>query len=281
MSVCYKQNSVISKSKTDKRRLKLLSYNIQVGIGCHNYQDYLIQSWRHLMPDSTRQTHLKEIARYLSDYDVVALQEVDSGSVRTDYLDQVAFLAQSGGFPHWYHQKNRKLGKLAAHSNGILTKHPANQIFRHKLPGTMSCRGALHISFGSGEYQLQVLSVHLSLRTNTRKRQLNYISQLVKNAPYFIIMGDMNCAPSQVETEFKKNGLSMQLNSQSEATFPRWSPKYHFDQIWLSQGLNLIKTEVLKFGVSDHLPISVEIEIPEKMCAFNELSVQYLKSYNF
>lgn len=257
-------------------RLKLLSYNVQVGIGSSSYRDYVTQSWRHILPDSRRQVNLTEIAHWLSEYDIVALQEVDAGSLRTHFINQVAYLAQKGGFPHWHHQQNRYIGKLAAHSNGLLAKHPVEHIIHHKLPGRIKGRGALQANFGQGENQLMVLSVHLALSPKARRKQLDYISQLLVNYPYFVIMGDMNCSQKRVAEEFGKHGLEISVGNNVQPTFPRWKPKHHFDQIWVSNSLRIVDCQVMDLGVSDHLPVAMEIEIPEKLKSIKSIPARYL-----
>lgn len=236
---------------------------MQVGIDSNSYGDYLIQSWRHLLPDSKRNTNLRNAAKWLSSYDIVALQEVDSGSLRSQYINQVAYLAERGGFPHYHQQQNRRIAGLAAHSNGILSKFASTHAVHHKLPGRIPGRGALQVSFDSGDKQILILSVHLSLSSRAQRLQLKYISELLKETPYFVIMGDMNCLTHHVSEEFKKVGLNVHHGKHVLPTFPRWKPKYCFDQIWVSNSLNIIKSEVLNLGVSDHLPISMEIEIPD------------------
>lgn len=263
-------------NQNTNNRLKLLSYNAQVGIGCYRYSDYVTQSWRHILPDTQRQENLAQIADWLADYDIVALQEVDAGSIRTQFINQVAFLAERGGFPHWHHQQNRRFGKLAAHSNGLLTKHPVDSVVRHKLPGKIAGRGALQATFGRGDCQLLVLSVHLALSFQARQKQLAYISELLLGCPYFIIMGDMNCTQLQAEREFAKYGLKVNAGERFQPTFPRWQPKHHFDQIWVSESLRIIRCEVKDLGVSDHLPITMEIEIPDKLCEIKSVPESYL-----
>ena len=252
-------------SQAHENRLKLLSYNVQVGISSHSYRDYVTQSWRHILPDSRRQANLTEVAHWLSDFDIVALQEVDAGSMRTHFVNQVAYLAQKGGFPHWHHQQNRRIGRLAAHSNGILTRLPVEHIVHHKLPGRIAGRGALQAIFGHGEEQLSVLSVHLALSPQARRKQLAYLSDVFKDEKYFIIMGDMNCPLDDAQEEFTKQGLKVKLGDQNEPTFPRWKPRLQLDHIWVSENLNIVNCEVMDLGVSDHLPISMEIEIPESL----------------
>ncbi|MFX6907664.1 hypothetical protein ABTH77_20640, partial [Acinetobacter baumannii] len=79
---------------------------------------YLTRGWQHLLPHAGRATNLKRIGELLADYDLVALQEADGGSLRSGYVNQVEHLAQLGAFPYWYQQLNRNLGRIAQHSNG-------------------------------------------------------------------------------------------------------------------------------------------------------------------
>src|SRR3546814_10466036 len=103
-------------------RIKLLTFNIQAAICSSSYRDYITGSWKHLLahPDS-RQT-LDQIAALVCDFDIVALQEVDGGSLRSRQINQLRFLAEQGSFPFWYQQLNRNLGRLGQFSNGLLSR---------------------------------------------------------------------------------------------------------------------------------------------------------------
>ena len=69
-------------------KLKVLTYNIQVGISYTSYRHYLTRSWRHVLPFHGRQEILDSIARFISGFDIVGLQEVDAGSLRSGYINQ-------------------------------------------------------------------------------------------------------------------------------------------------------------------------------------------------
>src|SRR3990167_5331169 len=116
-------------------RLRLLSFNIQVGINTQRYHHYLTRSWQHLLPHNGRAGNLQRIGDLLADYDLVALQEVDGGSLRSGYVNQVEHLAHLGAFPYWYQQLNRNLGRLAQHSNGVLSRLRPSLLEDHPLPG--------------------------------------------------------------------------------------------------------------------------------------------------
>jgi len=106
------------------------------------------------LPDSKRAHNLRQAADWLSSYDIVALQEVDGGSLRSQFINQVAFLASEGGFPHFHQQQNRRVAGLAAHSNGLLSKFASSHAIHHKLPGRIPGRGALEVTFGTGDQQV-------------------------------------------------------------------------------------------------------------------------------
>ncbi len=104
--------------------LRLLTFNIQTGIHTQHYGHYVTRSWQHLLPCAARQHSVQQIGHFLADFDVVALQEVDGGSWRSGFRNQVENLAKLGHFPFWYQQANRNLGRWAQHSNGLLSRWP-------------------------------------------------------------------------------------------------------------------------------------------------------------
>ena len=118
-----------------QRRLRVLSYNIQTGVDTQHYRHYLTQSWKHVLPHRERLLNLNRIAVLLKEYDLVGLQEVDSGSLRSGFVDQTEYLAHRAGFPYWYKQVNRSLGKLAQHSNGFLSHQRPAEVTEYRLPG--------------------------------------------------------------------------------------------------------------------------------------------------
>jgi len=188
----------------------------------------------------------------------VGLQEVDTGSFRTAYVDQVAYLAKKAGFPNWCSQTNRTLGRWSKHGNGVLTRlQPAEQV-THKLPGVPG-RGAIFLRFGSGENQLIVIVVHLALGNVSRTKQLNMIQALIANHKHVIIMGDMNCSPNRLVI-LKRLGL-VPVSSRLP-TFPSWQPLRSLDQVWISPTIQLNNVDALAYELSDHLPVAVEITLP-------------------
>lgn len=241
-------------------RLRLLSFNIQVGISTQRYRHYLTRSWQHLLPHGGRAGNLQRIGDLLGDFDLVALQEADGGSLRSGYVNQVEHLAELGAFPYWYQQLNRNLGRFAQHSNGVLSRLQPSLMEDHPLPGPAG-RGAILLRFGEGVDALVVVMMHLALGARTRTRQLAYIRELIGGYRHQILMGDMNTHANELLQNSPLRDLGL-IAPQAEATFPSWRPQRCLDHILLSPELTLERVEVLSQPISDHLPVAVDIRLP-------------------
>ena len=257
------------------KTLKLLSYNIQVGIQTRSFGDYILAGWQHFLPNHKRLENLHKIGQLLKPYDLVALQEVDGGSLRSSYINQVELLAKYSGFSYWYHQCNRNLGKIAQHSNGLLTKFPVDQIINHKLPGLVPGRGAIEATIGVGADQLKVIVAHLALSSRARRQQIDYLADEIRGFPYVIIMGDLNCSATLLLQQFAERGVLMKTTNNSSATFPSWQPRHQYDHILVSPKIEIISESVLPDPISDHLPVTLEISLPEPILNIETNNKQY------
>ena len=240
--------------------LRLLSFNIQVGISTERYHHYLTRGWQHLLPHPGRASNLQRIAALLGDYDLVALQEVDGGSLRSGYINQVERLAVLGAFPYWYQQLNRNLGRLAQHSNGVLSRLRPDRVEDHPLPGPPG-RGAVLLRFGAGPQALVVINMHLALGARARTRQLAYVRELIDGCRHLVLMGDMNTHAVDLLQHSPLRDLGL-VAPQLNATFPSWRPQRCLDHILLSPELALERVAVVRQPISDHLPVAVDIRLP-------------------
>ncbi len=99
-----------------------MSFNIQAGTSTTRYHHYVTHSWRQVLPHSQRVENLDAIAELVTPYDMVALQEVDTGSLRSGFINQSRYLANHSDMPFWCHQSNRKVGAVAYAGNGFLRR---------------------------------------------------------------------------------------------------------------------------------------------------------------
>ena len=252
-----------TRADTATRSLHLLSYNIQAGIaGGSRYRDYLTQSWQHLLPSSQRMGNLDRIARLITRFDIVGLQEIDAGSLRSGFVNQAEYLALRAGFPNWHHQLNRDLGKFAKHSNGLLSRYRPTTIDNHRLPGLIPGRGVLSATFGTPPDTLLLLIVHLALGRRARRLQLAYITELARDHPHVIVMGDLNSPLRQWQDVGPLRELELHSPAQDLPTFPSWRPQRGIDHILVGPTLHVDHVSTLQCDYSDHLPISMEVRIP-------------------
>lgn len=258
---------------TATRRLKLLSYNIQAGIAANGYRHYFTHSWKHVLPFPKRLDNLDRIARLLGGFDIVGLQEVDGGSLRSGFINQTEYLSLSARFPYWYDQTNRNLGKFAQHSTGILSRLCPAEVTEVKLPGMIPGRGALTVRFGHGADALILVIVHLALGRRARFRQLECISGIIGNHRHAIVMGDMNCGTDSREIDWLVKHTDLCEPAHNLPTFPSWRPSRNLDQILVSSSLKIERIEALNYPFSDHLPIVMEVALPMELPRFEDQSV--------
>ncbi len=241
--------------------LRFLTFNIQVGIKTTGYGQYFTKGWKHVLPHGDRIHNLRCIADLVADYDVVALQEIDGGSIRSGFINQVEYLADRAQFPYWYTQLNRDLGPFAQHGNGLLSRIAPLEMEDHKLPGAIPGRGAIVVRLPWGGEHVLLVLLHLSLGDRSRQRQLEYVRGLIENEECVVVMGDMNSHLSELLFNSPLADTNLMPAEQVDPTYPAWRPSLAIDHVLVSPGLNIRDYEVLDCRLSDHRPIAVTLDL--------------------
>jgi endonuclease/exonuclease/phosphatase family metal-dependent hydrolase len=249
---------------TDDHTLKLLSYNIQVGIRTTKYRHYVTKGWKHLLPHESRTHTLARIADVVSSYDFVALQEIDAGSIRSGFVNQVEFLAERARFPYWYTQLNRDLGPIAQHGNGLLSRIAPAAMEDHRLPGAIPGRGAIVVRLPFGDASVLVVMLHLSLGERSRVMQLEYVKRLIDGEAHVVVMGDLNSHLTDLLFDSPLAETPLRPADSVGPTYPSWRPSQALDHILVSPTLAIDQCEVLDCQLSDHLPIAVHLTRADK-----------------
>jgi endonuclease/exonuclease/phosphatase family metal-dependent hydrolase len=78
-------------------------------------------------------------------------------------------------------------------------------------------------------------------------------------------MGDMNCQSQSEEMELLLNKTLMTEPLHGLNTFPSWRPKRNIDHILVTPTVEVERAEVLDYPLSDHLPVSMEVVLPESV----------------
>ena len=162
-------------------------------------------------------------------------------------------------------ETNRRIGRIARHSTGLLSRFHPTEIVEHRLPGRIPGRGALLIRYGTKHDSLVVMILHMALGRRARLRQFDYISEIVNEYRHVILMGDLNCRSNSLEMDFLINRTLMSEPFHDLHTFPSWRPQHNIDHILVTPTLQVDNVKVLNYSLSDHLPVSMEITLPESV----------------
>ncbi|WP_018937449.1 MULTISPECIES: endonuclease/exonuclease/phosphatase family protein [unclassified Thioalkalivibrio] len=247
------------------QRLRLLSFNAQVGIHSSRLHHYLTNSWKHVLPYGGRMDNLDRVARFISEFDIVGVQELDGGSLRSNFVDLASYLSERAHFPYTYNRINRDLGQFAKHSLALFSRLEPDRVQMHRLPGALPGRGAIEARYAMGDgEELVLFLLHLALGKRTRKSQLAYVAERIQDFPHAIVMGDLNCQQDSEELRqlIARTGLMEPMAC--PATYPAWDPRRVFDHILLTPDLHVSDVRVYNVALSDHLPVGIEIELPQR-----------------
>ncbi|WP_049623717.1 endonuclease/exonuclease/phosphatase family protein [Frateuria defendens] len=245
-----------------ERRLRLLSCNILAGASVQHYREYVTRSLNAVLPGRSKLDNLDRLAEVLPQFDVIGLQEADAGSLRSGFLNQTRYLAETAGLPFWSHQPNRPMARLAHSANGLISRLEPHSVLDYPLPSRIPGRGALLVRFGASKDALAVMIAHLSLSAQARARQLGFIAEVLQEHPNAVLMGDLNTDARSPEMQLLFRYCNLQPPAQPTPTFPSWKPRRALDHILASPGIQLDKTWTLPQAFSDHLPLAAEITLP-------------------
>ena len=238
--------------------MKLLTWNIQAGIGTSRYRDYLFHAHRQLIHTSSKTVALGNIAREIAPYDVVCLQEIDLGGRRSGYRSQVDAIALQSGHAHVAVQENRTIPGVSRHGNAILSHWPLARVRDMKLPGRIAGRGCL-VADVEGPARFRVACLHLSLGAPAQMVQLAAVADALRDAAAWVAMGDFNCEARDAPLAAFRQMSGGKLPHPAPKTFPSWRPRRDYDHIVSGGELSLTNYRAEAATFSDHLPVSARV----------------------
>ncbi|HBC86094.1 MAG TPA: endonuclease [Lentisphaeria bacterium] len=243
--------------------MRVLVYNIAYGTGAPEslYRNFST-AHRYVR---TKDTHIRKIIDFISkaDPDILGLVEVDTGSYRTKYVNQVEFIA--GHIKH-HHQSSikynhgflsKRMPIVRKQANAILTKLKVPDGNFHFFPAGFK-RLLIEIDIAGIRFFL----VHLSVQKRVRKLQLTHLAKLAKGLKPVIIAGDFNTfsGPKEIHELQQELGL-VNPNTDNLPTFPSWKPSRQLDFILCSHQIKIQHFEVPKVQFSDHLPLLLDFKM--------------------
>ncbi len=239
----------------------MATFNIQAGIGSRRPRHMLTYSHRYVLPHRQLLANLDLIAEQLTDFDLVALQETDSGSFRTHQIHQAEYIAFRSGFPYCYTQVTRAIRQVARISLGLLSRFPCIHLERHRLPASRHGRGLMEAVLNVNGQELAVFVTHLSLRTSSRLKQMDFLARRLNRHQRALLMGDLNCEPDSREFRHLLAVTQLRQPLQAPATFPSWQPVRRLDHILATPDIVIHSLHAMPFICSDHLPVTARISL--------------------
>ncbi len=219
----------------------------------------------------------ERIARVIAQYapDIVALQELDVGRMRTGGVDQAHLIAQHLGMELHFHAAIHI--EEEQYGDAVLSRLPMRLIKSAQLPGSgmVQPRGALWTEITTAAGRLQFLNTHLGLTRNDRRLQIDalagreWLAHPDCRAPT-ILAGDLNAVPgSRTCRRLAQRLCDAQRKLESHRPKPTFfgrRPTLRIDHIFVDPVIEVLNVEVptghLARTASDHLPVVADIRLP-------------------
>lgn len=210
--------------------------------------------------------------------DIVALQELDVGRLRTGMVDQAHEIAQRLDMSFHFHAAMKVEEEL--YGDAILTCYPERLVQAAPLPlyghaQVIEPRGALWIVVQIDGVEVQIINTHLGLIPREQQAQAvalagpSWLKHPLCQGPT-ILLGDFNAtAASVVYRELTGALVDARLSApkprQPTSTFPSALPVLRIDHVFVSPDM-IIKSAFAPYDpltrrASDHLPLVVDFEV--------------------
>ena len=236
-------------------RFRVMTYNIHHGEGLDGKVDLL------------------RIAQLIKEQgaDIVALQEVDKGTERTQRRDFPTELAELTGMTCVF--SNNYAYQGGEYGNAVLTRFPVvrstNSHF--KMLHATESRGMQQLVLKVHGHELALLNTHLDAvgpGDAERWSEVAEIEPLLK--PYhglpLLLCGDFNATPeARVARKLNEwfDDTWALVGQGGGFTVPAEKPRRRIDYLWISKDKSLVplKVWVTQSDASDHLPVVAEFEL--------------------
>jgi endonuclease/exonuclease/phosphatase family metal-dependent hydrolase len=254
----------VPQSENSLKSLRLMSYNVHGCLG----MDGCISTDR--------------IARVIARHnpDIVALQELDVGRMRSKGMDQVERIARKLEMKYHFHPTFR--WKDEQYGNAILSQYPLGLIKMAALPQLADKkryepRGAMWVWVEFEGTRINIITTHLSIWAQERGTQIDallgedWLGNKDCQGPV-ILCGDFNMMPSSHSYRKVCNRLyDSQTILVGHRPFRTWFGRYpltQIDYIFVSEEFQVNAISVSRTNLdqlaSDHLPLVVDLSFVEK-----------------
>ena len=231
----------------------------------------------HAGKDASSRANLEDIAALIrsTDADVVLLQEVDRGTKRSGYVDQLKILGDLTKY-------STAFGRSLDYDGGqygiaALSRQPISREATEPLPiqppqpragGSYEPRAALTIATSTRIGALTAINTHLDSSKDEHYRlqesaHIAAMTRRVAREQLLVAGGDFNAEPtSAAYAQVIAAGLKdawKECGAGDGLTYPADRPVKRIDYLFLAAGLRCSKAEVIDTTVSDHRPLLVTL----------------------
>jgi len=229
--------------------VRVLTYNIHHGEGMDSVLD------------------LDRIAQLISDVspDLVALQEVDSATLRTGAVDQAAELGRLTGLEAVFGAFMPYRG--GAYGMALLSRWPVESVENLRLPDGEEPRSALSAVVASPRTgrQLRFVGIHFYRTDAERLAQARSLAEQIETEPRpTILAGDFNSRPGSEVMQYLAESWLVIAKGEDSFTFPSWAPDHEIDFVLIrpEESFRVLSERLLDEPVaSDHRAALVELII--------------------
>ena len=194
--------------------------------------------------------------------DVVALSELDVDRVRSQRLDQPAWIAARLGMRVVFAET------LDGYGHALFSRSPLASAELVPLAHTPLTEPRMAIDAVLEDPPLRVVASHFGLTATDRAMQAGEVVARVRpSATPVAVIGDLNAGPGEVGYEELAASLSDPFASRRVGARCTWPSLFAFralDHVMLGPGLSARHAAVLKEGparfASDHRPVIVDVE---------------------
>ena len=198
--------------------------------------------------------------------DLVFLQEVDRGTLRSARMDQAAYLAERLGHVHAFAEAFPFDGGSygLALTSRLPLLAPRTIHLPHPSPRQDDGNGEPRIALVASIERLTVVVTHLGLSPGERPEQARRIRSELRSHPALLLAGDLNEGPDGAvarEWEGWVRDAFREADGTEEPTDPPGGPNARIDGIFRTTAAPRVRGAFVgPPGYSDHRPVIVDFE---------------------
>ena len=249
--------------------MRLLLYNIRYGIGAGSTMRWTLPGMAYVVGNKLNLDRITDFIK-AQDPDIVGLVEVDTGSIRTQRVNQAEAIGKALGHYSVYQNKygeaslNNLLPIVRKQGNAFLAAPRVHGERFHYFD-----RGIKRLTIELELEDCAIFLVHLSLKYRHRQEQLHTLHDLVvASSKPVIVAGDFNTfwGGHEIYLFMKAAGLRS-ANIQSLPSDPSNSPRKELDFVLYGDGIEIRDFSIPAVPFSDHLPLICDFEVSNKAVA--------------